>query len=87
MKEPKRNAGSQNAVTEMKNTFDELASRQDRTKEGICELEDIPMGMSKIEIEREKRMYKMKQNTQEQGRNSKMYNIFVMIIPGREKGI
>lgn len=67
----------------MKNTFDEVISRLDMTKEGISELEDISIETSKTEMQREKRIYKMKQNTQEQGRIPKY--IFVMITPEREE--
>lgn len=67
----------------MKNTFDELISRPDMTKEGISELEDLSTETSKTEMQREKRMYKMKQNTQEQGRIPKY--IFVTITPEREE--
>lgn len=51
----KGNAGNQNTVTEIKNTFDELISGLDVTKEGISELEDVAIDTSKTEMQTEKK--------------------------------
>lgn len=40
-------------VTEMKNAFDRIISRQDMAEDGISELEDISIGTSKTEKQRE----------------------------------
>lgn len=42
------------------------------TKERSSELEDVSIEISKTEIQREKRVEKMEQNTQEQGTTPKV---------------
>ena len=61
----------------------ELTDRLDMIKERISELEEISIETSKTEVQKEKRMEKMEDNTFTQGNNSK--SIFVMRISERDK--
>ena len=49
-------------VTEMKNAFDGLISRLDMAEEGISELEEVAIGVSKSEKQREQRLKGKKEN-------------------------